>query len=66
MLDSRRTGRTIEQVLEDHDAVTAALGRGVENALRRHKRLGNPICCWKDGKGVTIPPEEIEVDEPRG
>ena len=42
--------------------------RAVNDALRMHKRLGNPIAVWRDGKVVIIPPEEIvippDVSEP--
>ena len=40
----------------------------VNDALAMHKRLGNPIATWKDGKVVIVPPEEIvippDVSEP--
>ena len=37
----------------------------VNDALRMHKRLGNPIAAWRDGKVVIIPPEEIVIpDDP--
>ena len=35
--------------------------RAVNDALRMHKRLGNPIAAWQDGKVVIIPPEEIII-----
>jgi len=35
--------------------------RAVNDALRMHKRLGNPIAAWRDGRVVIIPPEEIKV-----
>ena len=35
--------------------------RAVNDALRMHKRLGNPIAVWRDGKVVIIPPEEIVI-----
>lgn len=39
--------------------------RAVNDALRMHKRLGNPIAAWKDGRVVIIPPEEIVIpDDP--
>ncbi len=28
-----------------------------------HKRLGDPVVGWKDGKVVWVPAEEIEVDD---
>ncbi len=37
------------------------LQRAVREALLMHKRLGNPIATWKDGKVVIIPPEEIVI-----
>ena len=42
-------GKDIEKVLQ----------RAVNHALHMHKRLGNPIATWKDGKVVIVPPEEI-------
>lgn len=44
-------GKDIERVLQ----------RAVKHALLMHKRLGNPIATWKDGKVVIVPPEEIII-----
>jgi len=44
-------GKSIEKVLQ----------RAVNHALMMHKRLGNPIATWKDGKVVIVPPEEIVI-----
>jgi hypothetical protein len=44
-------GKGIEKVLQ----------RAVNHALLMHKRLGNPIATWKDGKVVIVPPEGIVV-----
>ncbi|HMJ25099.1 MAG TPA: hypothetical protein VK475_04700 [Pyrinomonadaceae bacterium] len=44
-------GKEIEEVLQ----------RAVRHALLMHKRLGNPIATWKDGKVVIVPPEEIII-----
>ena len=55
----------------DYFAVNALeIGRvfqcAVNDALRMHKRLGNPIAAWKDGKVIIIPPEEIVIpDDPK-
>jgi hypothetical protein len=35
------------------------LRQAVEHELSIHKRLGNPVAAWRDGKVVIIPPEEI-------
>jgi len=41
--------------------IEKVLQRAVNHALLMHKRLGNPIATWKDGKVVIVPPEEIVV-----
>lgn len=42
-------GRLIEQALQ----------RAVRDALIRHKKLGESVAVWRDGKAVILPPEEI-------
>ena len=37
------------------------LQRAVNDALRMHKRLGNPIAAWRNGRVVIIPPEDINI-----
>lgn len=43
------------------DDITAAVNRAVTAALRRHKQRGESIVQWRDGRIVTIKPEDIEV-----
>jgi hypothetical protein len=43
---------------ELHDRILEAAGRAVEEAVRDHKRAGNPIAEWQDGRVVLVPPEE--------
>ena len=38
-----------------------AAQEAVRAALRDHRRAGNPIAIWRNGKVVLLPPEEIEV-----
>ncbi len=40
-----------------------ALKEAVAEAIAEHKRQGNPIAVWRNGKAVWIPPEEIAVPE---
>ena len=40
-----------------------ALKEAVAEAIAEHKRRGNPIALWRDGKVIVIPPEEIVVPE---
>jgi len=46
------------------DEIERIFTKAVRHELWIHKRLGNPIATWKDGKVVIIPPEEIPVDDP--
>jgi len=46
------------------EEIEVILRRAVRHALLMHKRAGNPIASWKDGKVVIIPPEEIQVGDP--
>ena len=47
----------------DREGMEAAMRRGVREALLRHKKLGESIAIWRDGRVVIVPPEEIVVDE---
>jgi hypothetical protein len=44
-------GKTIERILR----------RAVRHALLEHKRVGNTIAAWEDGRVVLIPAEEIQT-----
>lgn len=38
-----------------------ALKEAVAGALAEHKRRGNSIAVWRDGKAVWVPPDEIVI-----
>jgi ABC-type proline/glycine betaine transport system ATPase subunit len=42
-----------------------ALKKAVAHTIADHKRTGDPIVIWRDGKVVKIPADQIEVREPR-
>ena len=44
------------------EEINPAYERAVREALRMHKRAGNPVAVERDGKLVWLQPEEIEVD----
>ncbi|HYY98646.1 MAG TPA: SDR family oxidoreductase, partial [Pyrinomonadaceae bacterium] len=44
----------------------ATLRRAARRALLAHKRAGNPVATWRDGRVALIPPEEIPVEEAVG
>jgi hypothetical protein len=53
--------KELSSIMLDTDLVEQALNRAVVQAMIRHKRLGNPIVVWRDGKVVWIPAEEIVI-----
>jgi hypothetical protein len=58
--------RDIAAIFATPGLVEAAMNKGVRDALRRHKLLGESIAVWRDGTDVIVPPEEIEVPELSG
>jgi len=58
-VDKKRT----DELFDEGTQIDQALKEAVQEALRDHKRAGNPVCAWRDGHIVWIPPEEIPVDE---
>ena len=48
-----------DQRVQDVNVVEEALARAVGDALRTHKRAGNPVPEWRDGKVRWLTPEEI-------
>jgi hypothetical protein len=43
----------------DEQAVGHALQKAVDKALERHKRLGESVAVWQNGKVVILTPEEL-------
>lgn len=63
MNESHSEDEEISKFFKDSKRVTAALQSGIQAALLRHKKLGNPICVSRDGKIIWIPPEEIVIEK---
>lgn len=51
----------ISRVFNDDNAVRTAIQTGINAALLKHKKLGHPICVWREGKVVWIAPENIKT-----
>ncbi len=49
-----------------HIMAEKALREAVAEAIAEHKLRGHPIVVWRDGKVVSIPPEEIAVPAAKG
>ncbi|MFX0201854.1 MAG: hypothetical protein ACFFCW_37565 [Candidatus Hodarchaeota archaeon] len=41
-----------------------AMRKAVANVIADHKRTGDPIVIWRNGKVVKLPADQIEVHEP--
>ena len=61
MSNSQKAVLTNNYFAEHAIEIGEVLQRAVNHALLMHKRLGNPIATWKDGKVVIVPPEEIVI-----
>lgn len=49
----------LEQILDDDHRIEAALRAAVREAIGRHRRAGNPVATWRDGKVVWLEPDQI-------
>lgn len=63
MTKARKHGRSPAERVDDSALALREMRRAVREALLFHKRIGNPVAVWRDGKVVWIPPEEIPVEE---
>ena len=61
-----KDGKSIRDILLEGTSAEQAMQAAVRQALRRHKQAGNPVCEWRDGQVVWIPPEEIVIPEEPG
>lgn len=53
----------ISEIFEDKEKITRTLSKAVNEALLQHKKAGNPVVSWKDGKIIWIQPEDIPVED---
>ena len=58
-MSSPERSDSANQRVQDVNVVEEALARAVGDALRTHKRAGNPVPEWRDGKVRWLTPEEI-------
>jgi predicted ABC-type ATPase len=59
-VEEKETG-TAPQKLWTAEDIVDAVNRAVTTALKRHKERGESVVMWRDGKIVTLKPEEIDV-----
>jgi hypothetical protein len=60
-----RSQPSIDDLFADGRAIDLALRLGVRDALERHKRLGQRVATWRNGRVVILEPEEIPIDLPK-
>ena len=53
----------ISEIFEDEAKITMALSKAINEALLQHKKAGNPVVSWEDGKIVLIQPDDIPVED---
>ena len=63
MSDPAPRNSTREELFAQTRAIEAALRQSAQEAISRHKRLGESIVIWRDGRVVVVPPEEIVVPD---
>ena len=47
----------------DRKSMEDCAAKAVQRAMKLHKAMGVPIVVERDGKMVTIPPEEIVIED---
>ncbi len=53
----------IEAIMLDGKSIQRALRQSWISVLTHHKKLGQPVVVWSNGKVVEIPPEEIVIPD---
>jgi hypothetical protein len=51
--------KSVAELLADHALITAAIARGVRQAVLDHARAGRPVATSRNGKVVWVYPQEI-------
>ena len=52
----------LQELFQDGKRLDDLAKEAVRKALRQHKRLGQSVAVWQDGKVVLLAPEDIPVD----
>lgn len=55
--------KLIDDAFAEGTPIDEALGDAVIEALKEHKKNGNPVCEWRDGKVVWVAPEDIVIPD---
>jgi hypothetical protein len=53
------SGLTPAERVSDLDRIERALRAAIRDALQRHKRDGDPVAVWREGRVVWLAPDKI-------
>ena len=57
----RSSKKDIGKIFKEGTLIDEALKEAVRKAMLQHKRNGNSVVTWRNGKVVWIPADRIEV-----
>ena len=61
-MSDKNSDLTPAERVNDVPRMLRALRESVKDALRRHKREGNPVAVWRNERVEWIQPQDIPVD----
>ena len=61
MMKPRKNEDKISKIMNNPKKVREIIQSGINDALRKHKLAGNPVCGWKNGKVFWVQPEDIVI-----
>ena len=57
----RKPQKSISELFREGTPIDQALARAARDALLLHKRIGNAVAVWRDGRVVHIPADQIQI-----
>ena len=58
-MTAAKDSRSPAERVEDDDKILFEMRQAVREALGQHKRAGNPVAVWRDGRVELIPADQI-------
>jgi hypothetical protein len=59
MQQLKKLAKNSIELFQDVDLLQHALRKATRKAFERHKRLGESVAVWQDGKVVILEPKDI-------
>ena len=56
-------GKRIQRKIPMEKMAEKALQEAVAEVIADHKRTGDPLIVWRNGKVAHVPPDQIEIRE---